>query len=133
MRALPVTCRMFPRIVLHDARGTSYHFRTSARPRRRFCSPHRAGDDRRSAGRPRGIGELEGLDARGEWPPLLRPGVLMDVDSYGAWEAGAIRLLTTGDAPAREALAVLDEATRAVTAWTPGSGALHRIGARRAR
>ena len=29
---------------------------------------------------------LDGLDATETWSPLLRPGVLMDIDSYAAWE-----------------------------------------------
>ena len=85
--ALPLTCRMFPRVVLHDARGTFIslsHFCPTA-AQLLFDAP----GDGRIVDAPRAlaeVGELDGLDARGEWPPLLRAGVLMDVDSYGAWE-----------------------------------------------
>jgi hypothetical protein len=48
----------------------------------------------------------------------------MDVESYGAWERRGIALLTRGSATPREALAELESVTRAIAAWTPGSGAL---------
>jgi hypothetical protein len=116
---------MFPRIVLHDARGTFVSLS-------HFCPTAASllfadGDPVTIVEAPAAlaaVGDLDGLDARGEWPPLLRPGVLMDVDSYGAWEAGAVTLLTAGAAPPRESLAALEEVTRAITAWTAGSGAL---------
>jgi hypothetical protein len=125
VHALPITCRMFPRIVLHDARGTFVSLS-------HFCPTAAAllFDDSRAVAIVEAppalaaIGELDGLDARGEWPPLLRPGVLMDFESYGAWEAAAVSQLTTGSASARDALEALDEITRELTTWAPGSGAL---------
>jgi hypothetical protein len=116
---------MFPRIVLHDARGTFVSLS-------HFCPTAAAllFDDSRAVAIVEAppalaaIGELDGLDARGEWPPLLRPGVLMDFESYGAWEAAAVSQLTTGSASARDALEALDEITRELTTWAPGSGAL---------
>ena len=122
--ALPVTCRMFPRIVLHDARGTFIslsHFCPTAASLL-FTGP---GEGAIVEAPPAlaAIGDLDGLDARGEWPPLLRAGVLMDVASYGEWERRAIAVLTRGAEP-REALAALEEITRRIAAWTPGSGAL---------
>src|SRR5205085_2226857 len=65
------------------------------------------------------VGALDGLDARSVWPPLLRPGVLMDPDSYGAWERRAIAVLTTADSGAA-ALDAIDTATRRIAAWRPG-------------
>jgi hypothetical protein len=122
---LPLTCRMFPRIVLHDARGTfvslSHFCPTAAR------LLFDAGGDASIVEAPPAlvdIGELDGLDARGEWPPLLRAGVLMDPASYGAWERRAVALLTRGAASPRDALSALDAVTARIAAWTPGSGAL---------
>ena len=76
-QALPLTCRMFPRVVLHDARGTFVslsHFCPTA-----AALLFDADGDGSIVGAPpalAGIGELDGLDARGEWPPLLRAGVI---------------------------------------------------------
>lgn len=123
--ALPVTCRMFPRIVLHDSRGTFLslsHFCPTA-ARLLFQAP----GDAVIVEAPHalaGVGELEGLDARREWPPLLRPGVLMEPVSYGEWERRAVLLLTRTKASAEGALATLEETTAPIAAWTPGSGAL---------
>lgn len=66
------------------------------------------------------VGPLDGLDARHEWPPLLLPGVLMDVESYASWESHAIALLTRSDLNARAALAHLRAATARLTSWSPG-------------
>src|SRR5262245_54477319 len=123
--APPVTCRMFPRVILQDARGTFIslsHFCPTAasllfEPSAGVAivpAPSALAD----------VGELDGLDARGEWPPLLRPGVLMDLDSYGAWERRALAVLTDGSSSPRDALAALADVTARIAAWTPGSGAL---------
>ena len=123
-RALPVTCRMFPRIVLHDPRGTfvslSHFCPTAAASLFVDSGPVTIVEATALAA----IGELDGLDARGEWPPLLRPGVLMDFDSYGRWEESAIAGLTSGAISAREALGTVEDATQAISQWTPGDGAL---------
>lgn len=119
---LPVTCRMFPRVVLHDARGTFVslsHFCPTAarllfdaRGETTIVEAPAALVD---------IGDLDGLDARGEWPPLLRRGLLMDPASYGAWERRAISLLTRGSALPADRLAALGAATAAIAQWIPGS------------
>ncbi len=122
---LPVTCRMFPRIVLHDPRGTFVSLS-------HFCPTaaallfHADGDASIVEAPPAlvDIGELDGLDARGEWPPLLRAGVLMDLASYGAWERRAIALLARGAAAPHDALSALEDVSARIAAWTPGSGAL---------
>jgi hypothetical protein len=123
--ALPVTCRMFPRIVLHDARGTFVslsHFCPTAA--RLLFEDHEDVTIVEAPGTLVDVGELDGLDARGEWPPLLRSGVLMDLDSYGAWERRAISRLTHGSSRPEDGLAAVDAATARLAAWTPGSGAL---------
>src|SRR5215471_11691864 len=124
LQALPLTCRMFPRIVLHDARGTFVSLS-------HFCPTAASllfdarGDAAIVEAPPAlgNVGALDGLDARGEWPPLLRPGVLMDPGSYGAWERCAVTALTRGASPPRQALAELASITTAIAAWTPGSDA----------
>lgn len=124
--ALPVSCRMFPRIVLHDLRGTFIslsHFCPTAAAM--LFTEAGAVTIVEAPSALAEIGELDGLDARdGAWPPLLRRDVLMDLESYGAWEARAIDLLTRDDRSAADALAALTAVTAAVARWSPGEGAL---------
>src|SRR5262249_8884552 len=125
LHALPVTCRMFPRVVLHDARGTFISLS-------HFCPTAAAllfepSGDVAIVDAPAALADiraLDGLDARREWPPLLRPGVLMDLESYGAWERHALSTLTRGGDSARDALAALADASARIAAWTPESGEL---------
>jgi hypothetical protein len=65
----------------------------------------------------------EGLDARDALPPLLRPDMLMDVESYGLWEAHAIDVLA-GEGPPEAALARLAHEVELLRAWTPATGSL---------
>ncbi len=116
---------MFPRIVLHDGRGTFIslsHFCPTAAALL-FAE---AGDATivSAPGPLANVGELDGLDARGVWPPLLREGVLMDLESYAAWEREAIALLARGDGSPAERVAELAAVTDRISRWTPGSGAL---------
>ena len=66
---------------------------------------------------------LEGLDAREALPPLLRPGMLMDLAGYDAWEAECVATLASG-IDAAGALNVITRATDVARAWTPDQGAL---------
>lgn len=134
--ALPLTCRMFPRIVLHDPRGTFIslsHFCPTA-----AAMLFEAGPPAEIVDAPialTGTQPLDGLDARDVWPPLLRPGLMMDLESYTTWERLALELVTReGIAPA-SALDGLAAATAALSAWTPSSatpllGAVHDAFAR---
>jgi Fe-S-cluster containining protein len=111
--ALPLACRMFPRSVLHDARGTFVslsHFCPTAAALLFEPGPPASIVDAPAA--LADVGPLDGLDAREAWPPLLRPGVLMDVESYGAWERQGIDLLTRDGVPARDSLAALSSGPR---------------------
>src|SRR5205823_4521357 len=64
---------------------------------------------------------LEGLDARDTWAPLLRPGVLMDVDAFGRWERRVIESLTGESMAPWHALDRVEAATGAVLEWNPVS------------
>ena len=121
--ALPLTCRMFPRVVLHDTRGTFISLS-------HFC-PTAAGllfDD----GRPvsivdapaalAGSDPLDGLNACDVWPPLLRPGLMMDLESYGSWERKAVDLLVREGLTPRRSLTALEAVTARLGAWSPASG-----------
>jgi Fe-S-cluster containining protein len=121
--ALPLTCRMFPRVVLHDPRGTFVSLS-------HFC-PTAAGmlfdatGDVTIVDAPEtlvGLEMLDGLDARDVWPPLLRQGVMMDLDSYDLWEQSAIALLTRDRVPPRRALDALESAAMRIAGWRTDSG-----------
>ena len=122
--ALPTSCRHFPRIYLRDARGT--HLSLS-----HFCPTAAALllDDLpvtiETASAPLALdGMVEGLDATEALPPLLRPDVLMDVQSYAEWERRAVATLARDDVTCLEALAVVSAATEKVCLWWIGDGTL---------
>jgi len=116
---LPSACRQFPRVALTDDRGTRVslsHFCPTAgamlfsdRPLRRVNAPPSLTLD----------GSVEGLDARGVLPPLIRPGLLTDGDGYDAWEAAGLRVLSRDDLSPDQALGAIDQATRDIEAWRP--------------
>ncbi len=84
--ALPVTCQHFPRVAVRDGRGThvslTHYCPTAATLLFREMRVEIVADP--PAFPPR---DYEGLivDAD-DWPPLLNPRMLMDAESYGAWE-----------------------------------------------
>jgi Fe-S-cluster containining protein len=121
---LPVACRNFPRVTLHDRRGM---FITLSH----FCPTAAALllDDGEIAivEAPAGLslnGAAKGLDATAVLPPLLRPGMLTDPEGYDAWERAAVATFDDRNRGAREALAVIAAATDGVRAWQPGGDSL---------
>jgi hypothetical protein len=97
---LPESCRHFPRRALLDDRGTfitlSHFCPTASRLLVESTAPLAVVG---LAGRePSRV--YEGLDARGEWPPLLRPGVLFDYESFDVWIRFAVQTLGNATAPA---------------------------------
>ncbi len=124
--SLPSACRQFPRVALHDARGTLVslsHFCPTAADLLR-SSVARAFEIVPAPGTLTLEGEVEGLDARDALPPLLRPGMLTDHEGYDAWERRAIGLLARADVTAAQALGLLEAVTRSVQAWRPGGASL---------
>ena len=120
--ALPLTCRMFPRQVLHDPRGTFIslsHFCPTA-ARLLFDDESVVGILDAPAALA-GEGTLDGLDARDVWPPLLRPGVMMDLHSFATWERLGIERLTLAGVTPRASLAALHDATERLETWSPES------------
>ena len=123
---LPSACRHFPRVFLRDARGilvTLSHFCPTAASLLFESGPAHVIE----APATLLLSEpIEGLDAREDLPPLVRPGLLADVDGYGAWEERVVRTLI--EAPTAEAaLARIEAATERVRRWTPAAGSLARI------
>ena len=122
---LPVACRMFPRVALHDARGwtiTLSHFCPTAAALL-FDGSDPVGIVEPSAS-VTDVGPLDGLDARDAIPPLLRDGVLMDLESFSEWESRAIRVLTAVHETPASAVARLEAITDELAAWTPGTNGL---------
>lgn len=120
---LPSACRHFPRIVLRDARGTLLALS-------HFCPTAAAllFDDQPIAivdiGPPLAPSEpIDGLDARDALPPLVRPGLLSDIEGYAAWEEAVVREFA-GPQSAQRALERIAVATEGVRCWTPAQGAM---------
>jgi hypothetical protein len=119
--AIPRACQQFPRVVTQSPLGTSVTLSA-------FC-PTAAGllfDEgpfhitTLADARP-----LEGLDARHVLPPLLRPGMLMDWEAVGVWEALAVAALSEYRDDVDRALAIIERASESVCAtWSPTAGSL---------
>jgi hypothetical protein len=119
---LPGSCYQFPRRALIDERGTFIALSN-------FCPTAAAlmcerdpsfGIVRSPAAFPE-CRIYEGLDARGHWPPLVRPGVLFDLNSYSLWEQFIVSTLASGD-PVDTALARIAGAAETLRTWMPDRG-----------
>jgi hypothetical protein len=73
---------------------------------------------------------LEGLDARDALPPLVRPGLLCDVDGYQAWEEAGIATFAREDLTSDQSLNVIAAATDDVREWQPRAETLRERVAR---
>jgi hypothetical protein len=121
---MPSACRNFPRVALRDARGLfvalSHYCPTAARL---LLDAQRISIV--EAPPPLSLdGTVEGLDATGVMPPLLRPGMLMDFEGYGEWEREAIDVMNVPAYSPRGALAAVAEATADAMRWRPGGESL---------
>lgn len=119
-RLLPLACRMFPRVVLHDPRGTFVslsHFCPTAAALLFEPGPVSIVD---APGTLVDVGALDGLDARDVWPPLLRRGMLSDLHSFAAWERLGIEILTRDAVTPNDSLLALEAATARIADWSPG-------------
>ena len=65
---------------------------------------------------------FEGLDARGAYSPLLRPGVLLGFDGLRAFETSAVAVLSESDV--RGAVARIAAAVDQIRCWRPDLGPL---------
>lgn len=66
----------------------------------------------------------DGLDASGDWPPLLRPDVLFDLDSFAAWERYLVRTLADSPESVPSTLARVADAAERLRAWSAESAPL---------
>jgi hypothetical protein len=122
--ALPLACRQFPRVSLRDPRGVSVtlsHYCPTAASL--LGSPRPVTIVRDAPAFPEGA-EYSGLDATKALPPLLKPDVLMDWESWWLWESSSVDLLGNGGGSPEEALARLDAAVNDVARWRPDEGPL---------
>ena len=114
---------MFPRVVLHDRRGTlislSHFCPTAAGLLFETGNSWPPADIVDAPSTLTDVGPLDGLDAREAWPPLLRPGVMMDLESYAAWERLGVEVLTREGVAPDVSLNVLASATGRIAAWSP--------------
>ena len=68
---------------------------------------------------------IDGLDAREALPPLVRPGLLADMDGYAVWEEAVVQtFLQSSDTAA--ALTTIEQATERVREWRPAEGPMTR-------
>jgi Fe-S-cluster containining protein len=122
--ALPLACRQFPRVSVRDPRGVSValsaycptvaRLLTSVEPVTIVESPSAFPDE----------AEYDGLDARTQLPPLLRPDRLMDWESWWAFEASSVDLLANTGGSADQAMARLRVAVEETRSWAPSDGPL---------
>ena len=122
--ALPEACQQFPRVTLADDRGlhvTLSHFcpTVAAMTVGQPASPISI------VAPPAGFARAPlapGLDARGEWPPLLRPGVLCSHETWSLWESWVVDQLGNANAAPWETVAHASRVADAVRAWRAADG-----------
>ena len=121
---LPATCRHFPRLAVRDARGTFISLT-------HYCPTAAASLFREDVAieiveSPPAFPDAayQGLVVTNEdWPPLLRPDVLADPDSYTAWEWHMVARCADPRLSPEGVIATLDRDARSVRAVTPVTGA----------
>ena len=126
--ALPLACRQFPRVVVTDPRGVSVvlsHFCPTAAAM--LTEPGTFRSRVAIVENPPAFpadGEYVGLDARDSLPPLLRPDVLMDWESWWEFERRAVEMLGNSTDPPDATLLRLRQIVEDIRTWSPGQGAL---------
>jgi hypothetical protein len=120
--ALASTCRHFPRLAIHDRRGTfvalSHFCPTAASMLFREDVPV-AIVDAPPAFPPR---DYEGLDVTDEdLPPLLHPQMLMDLEGYTAWERHMVSRCHDVTRRPESIMATLHRDAIAIGRWKPGA------------
>jgi hypothetical protein len=118
--ALPAPCRHFPRTILRDARGTFMslsHFCPTAAAMLLAWDPLEIVEAKPPL---RLEDPIEGMDAVNALPPLLRPGLLTDLEGYAAWERACVKTFARPELTYRQALDLVAAATEATRTWQPG-------------
>ena len=123
--ALPSACQHFPRAPVTDDLGTfvtlSHFCPTAAAMLFREDLALSIVEAPASFG---SVSEYEGFDARGALPPLLTPGMLMDLESHHAWERHVVRVLADDAHTPELALQRLSAEAENLRSWKPVNGSL---------
>jgi hypothetical protein len=123
--ALPITCRVFPRVSVDDARGThitlSHFCPTAASMLFRDDVPLAIVDNPPAFPPANYDGLVVGDD---DLPPLLTPHMLMDHEGYSAWEAHLVARCADGEPSPESLLATMMRDARALGGWRPGGMSL---------
>jgi len=122
--ALPLACRQFPRVTVRDPRGVSLALSAYCPTVARLLDSTGPVTIVESPSAFPNSGEYEGLDARAQLPPLLRPDCLMDWESWWAFEASSVELLANSGGSVRDALASLRIAVEDARKWAAHDGPL---------
>ena len=123
--SLPSTCRHFPRVAVRDWRGTfislTHYCPTAASMLFRDDVPLEIVESPVAFPPAAYDGLVVDPDA---WPPLLHPQMLMDLESYSAWERHMVRRCADPWALPETVIATLARDARLLRAYTPDSGSL---------
>jgi Fe-S-cluster containining protein len=121
---LPATCRHFPRLAVRDTRGTfislTHYCPTAAASLFRDDVPIEIIES------PPAFPEAdyEGLVVTSDdWPPLLRPDCLADIQSYTAWERHMVARCADETLSPESVIATLERDARIVRTVSPVTGA----------
>jgi Fe-S-cluster containining protein len=123
--ALPATCRHFPRLAVADGRGTSItlsHFCPTAASML-FRDDVSVAIVEQPPAFP--LRDYDGLSVGPEdLPPLLTPGMLMDLEGYAAWERHMVARCAALTRRPESVVATLVRDARALGGWRPGRTSL---------
>jgi hypothetical protein len=120
-QALPSACRQYPRICLADARGISAtlsHYCPTAASLL-FRADVALGVVANGPAFPPGT-VYEGLAASEEYPPLLCPTILFDLETYDAWERHMVSTCARAEASPETVIRLLARSANELAAWRPG-------------
>lgn len=119
--SLAATCRHFPRVAVHDRRGTfvalSHFCPTAAAMLFRDDVPVSIVEDPPAFP----LTDYDGLEVSDEdLPPLLHPRMLMDFDGYTAWERHMVARCADLTRQPESVLATLHRDAATIAGWLPG-------------
>lgn len=121
---LPYTCRDFPRLAVRDQRGTfislTHYCPTAA------ASLFREDVPLEIVAAPPAFpaAEYEGLQVdQDDWPPLLHPTMLMDLEGYTAWERHMVARCADACSSPEAITATLERDARVLRDFAPGAEA----------
>jgi Fe-S-cluster containining protein len=124
---LPATCRHFPRLAVRDTRGTfislTHYCPTAAAALFRENRAIEIVEDPPSFP----DADYGGLVVKsGDWPPLLRPDRLADIEGYTAWERHMVARCADAGMSPESVVATLERDARIVRTVFPVTGAAIR-------